>query len=532
MTVVDDELSLVFAALADPTRRAILERLARGDATVNQLAEPFAMTQQAVSKHLKVLERARLISRTRTAQSRPCVLDAGRLDAAAGWIARHRQIWADRHDRLDEHLATLQGTQRAGRRHDRDRRADLPAGAPGLARAAVRLHDHARAPRPVLGADRHHDPGRQHHRRPAARRRLRDHHGQRRRRQHVHDARRLRRGAPARPAGVDRGRRRGRHAHHDHLRRPARRAHRGGHPPDQRAGRAISSAAGPGRFRDQPRPLRRLPGRPPATHRREHRHAHGHLQPTAPRSRTSRTGSGPAVILVDGAMCYRGAGPMRPLAALLQRPLHRLHLRPARPGRERRHPALRGRPRDRGPAGARRAGRRRGVRLRACRPVRALACDRGRRRPGITRLALYEPPFMAEAGDGAGQGVHRAAARAARRRAARRRGRAVHDATSACPRQVVAGMRGPAGLGRDGGDRPDAGLRRRRCSAAAACPASWRRRSRCRRWSWPAARARRRCSWRARATADGAARRPSTACSTARPTTSTRRRWPRCSTGS
>ena len=104
---MEDELSLVFAALADPTRRAILERLALGDATVNQLAEPFAMTQQAVSKHLKVLERARLISRTRTAQSRPCVLDAAHLDEAAGWIARHRRIWADRHDRLDAHLAAL-----------------------------------------------------------------------------------------------------------------------------------------------------------------------------------------------------------------------------------------------------------------------------------------------------------------------------------------------------------------------------------------------------------------------------------------
>jgi DNA-binding transcriptional ArsR family regulator len=108
VAVVEDELGLVFSALADPTRRAILERLAHGDATVNQLAAPFAMTQQAVSKHLKVLERARLISRTRTAQSRPCVLDTERLDAAAGWIARHRQIWAERHDRLDQHLATLQ----------------------------------------------------------------------------------------------------------------------------------------------------------------------------------------------------------------------------------------------------------------------------------------------------------------------------------------------------------------------------------------------------------------------------------------
>jgi DNA-binding transcriptional ArsR family regulator len=117
VTVVEDELDLVFSALADPTRRAILERLAQGDATVNQLAEPFAMTQQAVSKHLKVLERAQLISRTRTAQSRPCVLDSERLDTAAGWIASHRQVWADRHDRLDEHLTALQTRQhREGKR--------------------------------------------------------------------------------------------------------------------------------------------------------------------------------------------------------------------------------------------------------------------------------------------------------------------------------------------------------------------------------------------------------------------------------
>jgi len=104
---VTDELSLVFAALADPTRRAIVERLARGSATVNQLAEPFAMSQQAISKHIKVLEKARLVQRTRVAQSRPCVLDTGRLDAAVGWIAEHRRVWAERYDRLDQHLANL-----------------------------------------------------------------------------------------------------------------------------------------------------------------------------------------------------------------------------------------------------------------------------------------------------------------------------------------------------------------------------------------------------------------------------------------
>jgi DNA-binding transcriptional ArsR family regulator len=113
MTVVQDELSQVFAALADPTRRAILEHLAEGDATVNELTEPFALTQQAISKHVKVLEWAHLISRTRAAQTRPCVLEAERLDAAADWIARHRRLWSDRHDRLDEHLAALRGPRRA-----------------------------------------------------------------------------------------------------------------------------------------------------------------------------------------------------------------------------------------------------------------------------------------------------------------------------------------------------------------------------------------------------------------------------------
>jgi DNA-binding transcriptional ArsR family regulator len=114
---VVDELSVVFSALADPTRRAIVERLALGSATVNQLAEPFALTQQAVSKHIQVLERARLVTRARVGQTRPCVLDTQHLEKVAGWIDRHRQIWADRHDRLAEHLAWMQEE----RRHDRDR---------------------------------------------------------------------------------------------------------------------------------------------------------------------------------------------------------------------------------------------------------------------------------------------------------------------------------------------------------------------------------------------------------------------------
>jgi DNA-binding transcriptional ArsR family regulator len=107
VTIVDAELDLTFAALADPTRRAILARLAAGEATVNQIAEPFALTQQAISKHLKVLERAGLISRTQAAQRRPCKLEPEHLDAAAEWIGRHRRMWQDRYDRLDEHLIAL-----------------------------------------------------------------------------------------------------------------------------------------------------------------------------------------------------------------------------------------------------------------------------------------------------------------------------------------------------------------------------------------------------------------------------------------
>ena len=107
IAVADGDLSVTFAALADPTRRAIVERLASGPATVAQLAAPFSMTQQAVSKHLKVLEQAGLISRTRDAQSRPCQLEPGRLDAASGWIEQHRRVWADRYDRLDAHLASI-----------------------------------------------------------------------------------------------------------------------------------------------------------------------------------------------------------------------------------------------------------------------------------------------------------------------------------------------------------------------------------------------------------------------------------------
>ena len=99
-----DSLGITFAALADPTRRAILARLATGgEATVNELAKPFSMTLQAVSKHLKVLETAGLIVRGSNAQYRPCRMDAAPLDNAAEWIDRHRQVWKDRFDRLGDH---------------------------------------------------------------------------------------------------------------------------------------------------------------------------------------------------------------------------------------------------------------------------------------------------------------------------------------------------------------------------------------------------------------------------------------------
>jgi DNA-binding transcriptional ArsR family regulator len=106
-TATLDELSVTFAALADPTRRAILTRLSAGDATVGQLAAPSALTQQAISKHIKVLEHAGLISRSRVAQARPCRLEPAQFEHVADWIGSHRQIWHDRYDRLDEHLAAL-----------------------------------------------------------------------------------------------------------------------------------------------------------------------------------------------------------------------------------------------------------------------------------------------------------------------------------------------------------------------------------------------------------------------------------------
>jgi DNA-binding transcriptional ArsR family regulator len=103
-----DQLSMTFAALADPTRRAILARLARGEVSVTELAAPFQISLPAVTKHLKVLERAGLVSRSRQAQWRPCKLEAAPLRDAGGWIDEYRQFWESSLDRLDTYLQQLQ----------------------------------------------------------------------------------------------------------------------------------------------------------------------------------------------------------------------------------------------------------------------------------------------------------------------------------------------------------------------------------------------------------------------------------------
>jgi DNA-binding transcriptional ArsR family regulator len=103
-----DTLSSTFAALADPTRRAILARLALGETSVTELSEPFDMSLPAVSKHLKVLERAGLITRGRDAQWRPCKLEAGPLRDIAGWVENYRRFWEESFNRLEEYLAELQ----------------------------------------------------------------------------------------------------------------------------------------------------------------------------------------------------------------------------------------------------------------------------------------------------------------------------------------------------------------------------------------------------------------------------------------
>jgi len=112
-------LDATFAALADPTRRAILARLASGEASVTELARPFAISQPAISKHLKVLERAGLIARSRDAQWRPCHLDPAPLKTAAEWLDHYRRFWEQSFDRLDEYLRELKKKEKADGRRKR-----------------------------------------------------------------------------------------------------------------------------------------------------------------------------------------------------------------------------------------------------------------------------------------------------------------------------------------------------------------------------------------------------------------------------
>jgi DNA-binding transcriptional ArsR family regulator len=116
MTKASDQLDATFFALADPTRRAILARLAKGDATVNELAEPFDLSQPAISKHLKVLARAGLISEGRDGQRRPRRLEPEALDAATAWIERYREVWDQSFRRLDQVLEELKARDRSAKR--------------------------------------------------------------------------------------------------------------------------------------------------------------------------------------------------------------------------------------------------------------------------------------------------------------------------------------------------------------------------------------------------------------------------------
>jgi DNA-binding transcriptional ArsR family regulator len=119
-----DELSNTFAALADPTRRAILARLAQGETSVTELARPFEMSMPAVSKHLKVLEHAGLIARGREAQWRPCRLEAGPLREAAGWIEEYRRFWAPYVDALERHLDRMkEGMDRSTAKNGKTRKS-------------------------------------------------------------------------------------------------------------------------------------------------------------------------------------------------------------------------------------------------------------------------------------------------------------------------------------------------------------------------------------------------------------------------
>jgi len=119
--VLSDQLSVTFAALADPTRRAILARLSQGEASVTDLAKPFDLSLPGVSKHLKVLHRAGLITQSRNAQWRPCRLEGARLQEASEWVGEFRRFWDESFERIDEYLAELQKEKKSNDSQGRDR---------------------------------------------------------------------------------------------------------------------------------------------------------------------------------------------------------------------------------------------------------------------------------------------------------------------------------------------------------------------------------------------------------------------------
>jgi DNA-binding transcriptional ArsR family regulator len=118
LAIDEERLSETFAALASSTRRAILARLAQGEANVNELAEPFDLTLPAISKHIKVLERAGLIGRSQRAQYRPCTLNPGPLEEVSSWAGQCRAVWEARFDRMDDYLAKLRPERKAGEHDD------------------------------------------------------------------------------------------------------------------------------------------------------------------------------------------------------------------------------------------------------------------------------------------------------------------------------------------------------------------------------------------------------------------------------
>jgi DNA-binding transcriptional ArsR family regulator len=122
--MASDQLSVTFAALADPTRRAILARLSSGEASVTELAKPFDLSLPGISKHLKVLQRAGLITQSRNAQWRPCRLEPGRLKEASEWVGEYRRFWDDSFQRLDDVLQDLIKKEKSGEQGDQDHAQD------------------------------------------------------------------------------------------------------------------------------------------------------------------------------------------------------------------------------------------------------------------------------------------------------------------------------------------------------------------------------------------------------------------------